>query len=91
LQADARNVTGIDAQDDANRGKADNKPKDATCRRQHDALSQQLTHNAPPARAHGRANGNLTSANSSARQEKVGDVGACNQQNETHGPEQNPQ
>ena len=91
VDADARNVAGVDGQQRADADHADHQPEHAAHRRQHDALGQQLPHDAAAAGADRGADRDLALADGRAHQQQVGDVGARDQQDEGDRAQQHPQ
>ena len=85
--ADAGKAGGADGEQGANAGVAEDEAEDAAGEGEDDAFGQQLTDDARAARAHGGANGEFTLAAGGADKQKVGDVGAGDEENEADGAE----
>ena len=86
--ADTGKARGADSEQGANAGVAEDEAEDAAGQREDDAFGQQLTDDARAARAHGGANGEFTLAAGCAHEQKVGDVGAGDEENEADRAEQ---
>ena len=63
----------------------------AAAKREQDAFREQLANDAASAGAQGCAHGDFFAASDGAREQEIGDVGACDQENERDGAEQNYQ
>ena len=83
--ADARQTRGVDREQRANAGPADEQPEHAAGERQHDALGQQLPDDAAARSADRGADRDLAPAAGGAHEQQVGDVGAGDQQHEADG------
>ena len=89
--ADARQAGRVDGEQRADADDAENRPEHAAGERQHDALGQQLAHDAAAARADGGAHGNLAPPAGRAHEQQVGDVRAGDQQHEADGADEHQQ
>ena len=80
--ADARNVARADGEQGAHAGEAEHQPEDAAGEGEQNAFSEQLADDARAAGSHRGTNGEFALASGGADEQKVGDVGAGDEQHE---------
>ena len=91
LQPDARDIPGIQAQNAANARESEHQPEHPAGDRQDHAFGEQLANDSSASGSDSGADRDFPPASCRARQQKIGDVRACDQQHEAHRAQQNPE
>ena len=86
--ADARNIARADGEQRADADEAEDEAEDAAGEGEQNAFGEQLADDARAAGSHGGANGEFTLAAGGADEQKIGDVGAGDEEDEADGSEE---